>query len=430
MARLFYSLILTLALPFLFIRLLIQSPPSHPYRRRIGERFTVGRWPFKTDRVLGLIWIHAVSVGETAAAAPLIEELLANESDWQILVTSMTPTGSDHVNKLFGNRVLHCYCPYDVPVLMRRFIAYTRPALCVLMETELWPNLIHSCRKQKVPVMLANARMSRESARSYARLGKPVREMLRSIDCIAAQYQPDADRFIELGASSGRVRVAGSLKFSTPVALTPASPISILDSVRASGRRVIIAASTRDKEEEKVLDAFEMVLKSDADILLLLVPRHPQRFQGVAGLCEALGFNLQRRSEADNLSPSTNVLLGDSMGEMGQYFAVSDLAFVGGSLVDTGCQNVLEPAAQGLPIVVGPSQYNFASICTELEKAGALITVQDARGLATTLVSLLHAPERREAMARAGKELVKRNQQALPTHREIILGMLTGQNSV
>ena len=418
MIRHLYSLAMVLAIPLLYLRVLLRSLRAPAYRRRIGERFALGL-PERGAGPDTLIWVHAVSVGETNAAAPLINALLHQEGR-SVLVTTMTPTGSERVRTLYGDRVLHCYSPYDIPFLIDRFIAQLRPDLLILMETELWPNLLHGCHASGVRILLANARLSARSAARYQRFPRTTGSMLACIDCIAAQAEADAQRFIGLGALPERVHVSGSLKFNVarPEGRIELSPT--LDSVKASGRPVIVAASTREREEAKVLHAFRRILTEKPDCLLLLVPRHPERFDEVARLCREEGFVLQRRSANGTLAPATQIMLGDSMGEMDRYYAIAMLAFVGGSLVNTGCQNVLEPATLGLPVLVGPSQYNFAAICAALEEAGALQTVADADALAAAILALLNEPERARRMGAAGKALVAANQQALPAHQRLI----------
>jgi len=421
MIRHLYSFAMVLAIPLLCLRILLRSLRVPAYRHRICERFALGL-PQSDGEQGTLIWVHAVSVGETVASAPLINALLGERQ--RVLVTTMTPTGSERVRALFGDRVLHCYAPYDIPFLIERFIDRLRPGLLILMETELWPNLLHGCHGSGVRVLLANARLSARSAARYQRFPRTTGRMLACIDCIAAQADADAQRFIQLGAEAGRVHVSGSLKFNVALPKGAIELPPVLESVRTSGRPVLIAASTREREEAKVLQSFMQIIAGKSDCVLLLVPRHPERFEEVARLCREQGFTMQRRSANGTLAPETQVFLGDSMGEMDRYYAVATLAFVGGSLVNTGCQNVLEPATRGLPVLAGPSQYNFAAICTALEEAGALKTVADAGELAAAVLELLGEPERAECMGAAGKALVAANQQALPAHRRLITQLL------
>lgn len=436
MSRLAYTLILTLALPLLILRLLWRSLRLPAYRERLGERFAISAPAvaarLRADSRGRLVWIHAVSVGEVAAAEPLVRALLAQYPDLKILLTTMTPTGAQRAAGLLGARLQHCYVPYDLPILLRRFVDALRPDLAVLMETELWPNLIHVCAQRQVPMLLANGRLSAKSAQNYHRIARVARQMLSALDRIAAQSQDDADRFVYLGANEHRVTVTGSLKFtmSDSGEQVPLQPV--FAALQSSDRPIVIAASTREGEEEKVLDAFAGIWQSQPQVVLLLVPRHPQRFEQVARLCLARNLGLQRRSdfragsdgEQAILKNETKVLLGDSMGEMPEYFRCADIAFVGGSLVNTGCQNVLEPAALGIPVLTGPSQFNFAAICRALEAAGALLSVQDETMLSEQCLALLADAPRRRAMGEAGRALVAANQQALPAHLQLVAQLL------
>ncbi|MCG8414824.1 MAG: lipid IV(A) 3-deoxy-D-manno-octulosonic acid transferase [Pseudomonadales bacterium] len=422
MLRQLYSVLLLLAVPFIVLRLYLKSIALPAYRYRIGERFARFDSPVNWPGDKPTIWVHAVSVGEVVAAAPLVKVLQAQGTN--IVLTTTTPTGSDRVQAMFGDSLFHVYVPYDLGFLVRRFIKQLKPSLLIIMETELWPNMLHHSRQQGVKLLLANARLSEKSAAGYRRFAGLTGRMLHALDHIAAQAQSDADRFLALGANADAVSVTGSLKFYVEVGSDGDSPSAIFESVAASNRPVIIAASTREGEEEKVIAAFKKVKEDTRRPLLLLVPRHPERFDKVAKQCVDEGLTLQRRSSDTALELTTDVLLGDSMGELLRYYKLADIAFVGGSLVDTGCQNVLEPAAVGLPILVGPSQFNFATICEQLEAAGALTTVQDANGLAEQLQQLLNDPEKRLAMGTAGSRLVNDNRQALPQLSKIVDDLL------
>ena len=413
MLRLLYSLLVSLLSPAAFARLAVRSIKAPAYRRRWRERLALQRLPEQRDLAAPLIWIHAVSVGETVAATPLVKQLRHDYPSHQILITSTTPTGSARVLELFGDTVLHAYLPYDTVGAMRRFVRKFQPSLLILMETELWPNLIHACSRREVPVVLANARLSARSARGYERFAGLTRPMLRELELVAAQSEEDAQRFIDAGAKAADVRVTLAA--------------GVFDVINDSERLVVIAASTRAGEEEKVLTAFERVLSAHPSALLLLVPRHPERFNEVARLVQARGLSLGRRSENDSLTAEMQVYLGDSMGEMMSYYRLASIAFVGGSLVDTGCQNVLEPAAFGIPVVTGPSQYNFASICRQLEAESALHTVPDEQGLADYLIDLIPDWPRQAEMGRRGKALVERNRQSLPALLSLIEPILAPQ---
>ena len=425
MPRVLYSILFTLLTPLILIRLLVRSFKAPGYRRRIAERFALQWRPAARDLSKPLLWIHAVSVGETVAAAPLVRELRRDYPDHQILITCMTPTGSERVKALFGDTVLHAYLPYDTAWAMKRFVKKYEPALLILMETELWPNLIHYCGKADVPVVLANARLSARSARGYSRFGALTRPMLQQLELVAAQSQEDAERLICAGANPDDVRVTGSLKFIVDV--DKSAPAGVFDAIDASDRVVIIASSTREGEEEKVLTAFKQVLESHPQTVLLLVPRHPERFDAVATLVDRMGLRLGRRSKNDLLTAEMNVYLGDSMGEMMSYYRLASIAFVGGSLVNTGCQNVLEPAAFGIPVVTGPSQFNFATICRQLEAESALRTVADEKELADFLIDLIPDWARQAEMGRRGKALVEDNQDSLPALLSLLEPLLVAR---
>jgi 3-deoxy-D-manno-octulosonic-acid transferase len=419
MPRTLYSFLLSILIPGILLRLLLRSLANPSYRQRISERFALNKAgaATATDKE-PLVMIHAVSVGEVMAVIPLVKELLKKHQP--VLVTTMTPTGSDTVRSQLGSCVQHCYLPYDLPGTMARFLNSVNPSLVVIVETELWPNLIHTSNELNIPVVLANARMSQKSAKGYARLHRLAMPMLRKIDHIAAQSDQDAQRLIGLGADPSKITITGSLKFNQLISDSIETRDSFMQSVLDSARPVIIAASTRDGEEGKVLNAFKRVLLAFPSVLLILVPRHLERFDSVAELVKKNQLGLVRRTQFKLLETSHQVFLGDSMGEMMAYYSLAKIAFVGGSLVDTGCQNVLEPAAIGLPVIVGPSQFNFASICDQLEKAGGLQTVKDEEGLAKAWLDLLEDPQAAKGMGRKGAQLVSENQLALPRLMEII----------
>lgn len=422
MLRHLYSLLLLLAVPFIILRLLIKSSASPAYRQRIPERFGFFTPPSCITDAEQVVWLHAVSVGETVAAAPLVKALLGKKGT-AIVLTTTTPTGADRAKALFGDTVHHLYAPNDLGFVIRGFLKKVKPHLLIIMETELWPNMLHYCQARGVKILLANARMSEKSARGYLRLKNLTATMLQSIDAIAAQSEDDRQRLIDLGAAEAKIQVTGSLKFHVH-ASAESKQDAIFQSVADSGRPVVIAASTRaidkENEEERVLEGWSKLSGEFDKPLLLMVPRHPERFDTVAELSRTMGWSVQRRSKTESLAADTDILLGDSMGELLAYYSLADIAFVGGSLVNTGCQNVLEPAALGVPVIVGPSQFNFATICAQLEDAGALQTVADSDALAQAISSLLANPEKRELMGEAGRNLVAANQQALPRLLAII----------
>ena len=414
MFRFFYSLTFYLAVPLLLLRLLYRSIKAPAYRKRWKERFGYLSTPEQVSGTKKTIWVHGVSVGETLAAVPLVKYLLTTYPDYQIVFTTMTPTGSERAINAFGNKVVHTYMPYDLPGAMGRFLRTINPQMLILLETELWPNSLAQCKKQGVRTLLVNARMSQKSANGYKKIAATTDRMINSIDCIAAQAKADADRFIDLGADPAKVKVTGSLKFDlSPPEINKDSMPRIFQQALDARRPVLIAASTREGEDEKILAAFSQIQSQEPATLLVIVPRHPERFDVVAKLVDEHDLTYVLRSDNAELSDSTQVLVGDSMGEMWQYYSLATIAFVGGSLVNTGCHNVLEPAALGIPVLAGPSQFNFETICNELQEAGAMLTVSDEVELATKVVELLRDNDKRAVMSRSGKQFVINNKGSL-----------------
>jgi len=410
MNRTLYTLLFHLGLPLVFLRLLWRAWRAPAYARRIGERFAVGLPPLRP----GGIWVHAVSVGESIAAAPMIRELMARHPGLPITVTCMTPTGSERIQALFGDRVQHCYLPYDLPWAAARFLDRIRPKLAVVMETELWPNHIHQCARRGIPVVLANARLSERSARGYARFARLTAPMLAELSLIAVQTAAEAERFRRLGARRESVEVTGSIKFDLsidPALLARAT--ALRTQWGAQARPLWIAASTHAGEDEIILDAHRQLLAQHPQALLILVPRHPERFGSVVELCRKAGFATLRRSTDEAVDAGTQVLVGDTMGELLFLYALADIAFVGGSLVPNGGHNLLEPAALGKPVLSGPHLFNFLEISAQLRGAGALREVQDANQLAQGVGELWRDPAAAQRMRDAGLGVLKANQGAL-----------------
>ena len=410
MNRALYSLLFHLLLPIIAGRLVWRAWRAPAYGRRIGERFALGLPAMRKDG----IWVHAVSLGESIAAAPLIRELLVRYPGLPITVTSMTPTGSERIQALFGEQIQHCYLPYDLPWACARFFRHIQPRLALIMETELWPNHIHQCAKRGVPVVLANARLSERSARGYARFAKLTAPMLAELRLIAAQTEAEAERFRQLGARPGCVEVTGSIKFDLSVdAQLQVRASQLRDEWGATQRPVWIAASTHAGEDEIILAAHRQLLASFPQALLILVPRHPERFASVFELCKREGFASVRRSQGEAVTAQTQVLLGDTLGELLFLYALADLAFVGGSLVENGGHNLLEPAALGKPLLSGPHLFNFLEIAAQLRSAGDLLQVQDAAELQEQLQRLFAEPQQAAQMAMAGLAVLRANQGAL-----------------
>lgn len=412
MNRTLYTLLFHLGLPLVAIRLWLRARKAPAYAKRIGERFALNMPAMQP----GGIWVHAVSVGESIAAAPMIRALLQRYPQLPITVTCMTPTGSERIQALFADepRIQHCYLPYDLPWAAARFLDRVQPTLAVIMETELWPNHIHQCAKRGIPVALANARLSARSAKGYARFAKLTRPMLEEMSLIAAQTETEAERFRQLGARPECVQVTGSIKFDLtidPQLLVKAR--ALREQWQALERPVWIAASTHEGEDAIVLAAHRQLLASYPNALLILVPRHPERFNAVFALCQSEGFDTVRRSAATPVSAQTQVLLGDTMGELLFLYALADSAFVGGSLVANGGHNLLEPAALSKPVLSGPHLFNFLEIAALLRDAGALEEVDDAHALAVAVRRLFELPQDARHMGQAGLSVMLANQGAL-----------------
>ena len=425
MNRLTYSLLLYLSSPLILLRLLWRSLRAPAYRQRWRERFGLyrGRSPEVT------VWLHAVSVGEFIAAIPLIRALKDEVPAGQILVTTMTPTGSARVQDTFGAEIQHCYLPYDLPGAVSRFLRHFNPSMAIVMETEIWPNLFHGCGQQHIPLLLANVRLSQRSLEGYQRwAGQLTAEALRHVQWAGVQSEADQKRLVELGAERQKVAVTGSIKFDLTLPQAIQQQGEQLRKTVAGERPVWIAASTREGEEQYVLEAHQQLLQQVPDLLLILVPRHPERFNSVARQVESAGFELVRRSNDPHPAPpplstqtagikgrevTAQVYLGDTMGEMLLLYAAADIAYVGGSLVPTGSHNMLEPAALGKPVLFGPHRFNFAEISQLLMDQGAAQEVTSAAELASAIVNLLQQPEKRRRQGQQGRRVVEQNRGAL-----------------
>ena len=406
----FYTLLFTLALPIILLRLIWQGLRSPAYFKRLHERF--GYVPvLNFDK--SVIWIHAVSVGEVEASRPLIK-LLQNEfPKYQLIMTTMTPTGSERVKLLFSDVVRHSYLPYDVPFAIKRFIAAIHPQFGVIMETEIWPNLISICTKNDIKIILANARISERSIKGYQCISTLTHRTLQSLTLIAAQSEQDRQYFLQLGADSKKVHTIGNLKYEID---WPSSIMKISKQVVSAmwdiSRPVLIAASTHEGEEKIILNALFLIRIKYPDLLLIIAPRNPERFDRVAALSKRMGFKMLRRSEHQYCMNDINVLVVDSMGELPLFYATSDIAFVGGSLFPHGGHNLLEPAALGRAIITGPYYFNFNEITRQFIQAEAAVEVIDIHGLATTVIDLLHNPSNRAAMGRTSLRLIVNSQGA------------------
>lgn len=401
--RLLYSTVWLFALPVLFLYLLWRAVRQPDYLRHWPERLGWGPGRGKRPRIL----VHAVSVGETRAAAPLVQALLARSPEHEVVLSHTTPTGRATGQALFDGRVTQTYLPYDFPPLVWLFLARTRPRLCVVMETEIWPNLFAACARRNIPLLLVNARLSERSARGYRRVARLVRPALAGVRAIAAQTAADAARIAALGGEN--VEVVGNMKFDITV---PGDTAAKADTFRQlfHGRFVWLAASTRDGEEALLLDALASL--DLPDLLLVIVPRHPQRFDDVAGLLRARGMCFARRSAGEGVTAQTRVFLGDSMGELAAYYAAADVAYIGGSLLPFGGQNLIEAAAAGCPVLIGPHTWNFTEAAEQAVARGAAWRVADVAALVDA-VRRLHADAAKRAdMAAAGRAFAAENRGA------------------
>jgi len=396
MSRNVYTFLLYLLLPFTPLKLLWRARKQPEYLEHWQERY--GFYKIKPHKPV--IWLHCVSVGETRAAEPLVKALLAQHPEYLILLTHTTPTGRATSEQLFGGNVSRAYLPYDLPFAVNRFLKHFKPVIGLLMETELWFNLIASCQQHKIPLLLANARLSEKSAQGYLKLGKVARQGLQGLTAIAAQTPQDAARLQNLGANN--VSIIGNIKFDVAPQDNAATKGQALRNVLGKERLVFLAASTRDCEEELILDA---VAEADIpNLLTIIVPRHPQRFDAVAELLKKNTSGFARRSSLGNdtvVNAQTSFVLGDSMGEMFTYYASCDIAFIGGSLLPLGGQNLIEACSMGKPVLIGPHTFNFEQATEMAIAAGAALRVQDSSDLARHLQTLFADAGKQNAMSAA-----------------------------
>jgi len=398
-----YSLALILLSPMTVYHLIWRGFRQHAYLERWGERYA--RYPVPTAAPVR-IWLHAVSVGEVNAAEPLVNALLARDPDSRLLITTITPTGSERVNALWAARVDHVYLPFDLPGAVRRFVHYFRPEVGLIVETELWPNLLFCCRDAGVPTCIVNARLSAGSLHGYRMLGPLVARALRSVCQIAAQSEVDAQRFVMLGAVPERIVVTGNLKYDIQIDPAQVADFARAFRIRIGRRPVWIAASTHLEEEAAVLEMHRKLRKRWPELLLLWAPRHPERFQPVMQAAVLDKWRVATRRLTRWPDHQDAVFVIDTLGELAAFYACADVAFVGGSLAQTGGHNLLEPASVGTPIVSGPHLHNFAEISRHLREAGALQVGADAAAVGTLLEMLLDDADARRQMAQAGRALV------------------------
>jgi 3-deoxy-D-manno-octulosonic-acid transferase len=416
-----YNLVLALFFPVIIFHLVVRGFRNRDYWKRWRERFGF------IDRLAPgkRIWIHAVSVGETRAAALLVPRLQEAYPDHRLLITTMTPTGSAQVRSLFEDAVDHCYLPYDYPGAVSRFLDRTRPDLGIVMETELWPNLFRACGRREMPLLVSNVRMSEKSMNGYLRFARLARSTLECVQSFAVQTPADGERMMKLGAPAPRVHVSGSIKFELAIPASLTESAEVLRRSWGNNRAVWIAASTHEGEDESMLIAYQQLKLDHPELLLVLVPRHPERAASIARLVRRRGLSHILRSEhAGDIASETDVLIGDTLGELLLFMAAADVVFVGGSLVPTGGHNLLEPAALGKPVIVGPHTFNFLEITGMAVSRGAATRIRSSESLAPAVDELLGDAELRFRMGEAGRKMVEENRGALERNLKLIGDLL------
>jgi 3-deoxy-D-manno-octulosonic-acid transferase len=407
--RFFYSCLFYLLIPFILLRLLWRGIKAPAYRSRWRERFALYNQKFPQ----GVIWFHAVSVGEAEALFPLVRQMQKQHPDAKLLITTTTPTGSARVKAVMQETVAHVYLPYDVPDAVNRFMQCFKPKLAVIMETEIWPNLFISCGKNNIPLYIINARLSEKSSRGYQKIPALVRPALAQVSLIATQTQDDASRFIAIGADCEKVLILGNIKFDVEI------PQAIIEQgleIKADlfrDRFVWMIASTHKDEEAMFLEIYKEIKQKIPELLLVLVPRHPERFADVKKLCEQFQLSVVMRASGDRVNTETDVYLVDSMGELKMLYAASDVAFVGGSMVPRGGHNILEAAAVGVPVMFGPYMVNFKEIARGVLSHNAAIQCRNKDELVNSILALYEQPAYRKALAEKGREFVRENQGAI-----------------
>ena len=413
------SAVLYLLLPITVYHLVWRGFRVREYFKRWDERYA----SYPESGGQPRVWLHAVSVGEVNAAAPVVNALRELRPDIRWIITTITPTGSQRVRALWGDAVDHVYLPYDVPGSVNRFLAHFRPSLALILETELWPNMLFGCRDRGIPVYILNARLSARSLKGYRVLKALVSRALRTVTCVAAQSADDAARFIELGARPEQVRALGNLKFE----IHPPDPTAVLEGFHQhvpDTRPVWIAASTHEGEEQAVVDIHRRLLERHPDALLLWAPRHPERFAKVEAVAREQGWRVATRKAQQWPEPGTQVFVLNTLGELMAFYACARVAFVGGSLQPIGGHNLLEPAAMGVAAITGPHLHNFAEISRRMDEAGALRICADAQAVGATVEQLLENDVERERMIEAGRALVANGRGALERTLELITPQL------
>ena len=424
MARFLYSLLISLLSPLFVLRLLVKSVNEPGYRRQWWRRFALGM-PSRVRSGDGLIWVHAVSVGELLAVAPLVERMLQEWPDKAVLITNTTPTGSEQTQKLFGDRVEHTWFPFDTPLVTGAFLRHWSPQLVVMVETEIWPNVMASAREQGIPVALVNARLSARSARGYARLGDFTRETLKGFSLIAAQSKSDDRRFRRIGAEPDAMQVVGSIKFDIDLAARRGQLEVIKRELGSDiqSRPLWAAASTHPGEEQLVIDAYQALRQRGIETRLLLAPRHPNRTADIIKLLEKASLSYQRRSDKTLIIADTDVLIIDTLGELSAFLGLADAAFIGGSLVPRGGHNPIEAAAWGCAVITGPHVINFATIVRDMERGGAIRVVVDQQELADRLASVWEG-ERQDSDAKRAQTFIETRRGATRRQLDLLKALL------
>lgn len=426
MMRALYTLTMYLLTPVILYRLAFRGLRARGYFSRWFERFGF----FPDPGMQGSIWVHAVSVGEVNAAAPLIDALRERYAGHPFVVTTVTPTGSDRVRQIWGDRVFHVYLPYDLPAAIGRFLNRVRPRIAVIMETEIWPNLFLECERRGVPVVVANARLSQQSLDGYGPVRPLARAAIRSATFVAAQSQQDAERFLDLGTRPERLHVVGNVKYDMRVAPDLKRQAAAWREHWGAGRPTWLAASTHEGEEQAIIEAHSHLLRRFPDALLLIAPRHPERFRPMGQLCRSYGFRTATRTEDGVADAQSQCFVIDTLGELVPFCAAADIAFVAGSLEAIGGHNVLEPAALGVPVIVGPHTFNFEEVTDFLLERGAALRVPDADALARELQRLLGDPVLRVAMGEAAICAVEEQRGAVARTLKIIERVVAGEQPI
>lgn len=400
--RIIYTILLFFLTPFILLRLLWRARRVSAYAQRWSERFGFAA----TVQGPMDVWFHAVSLGEVNVIAPLVKALQVDYPEKRILITTGTPTGSLRVKQLFAETVSHTYVPFDYPFAVKRFLKQMRPKVLIIAETEIWPNMYFYCARNKVPIILVNARLSERSARGYQRILPLIRETLSKVTLILAQSAADAARFEHLGTPSSRVKVAGNIKFDFNPGQELVAKANTWMTRWGNHRPVWIAASTHPGEEEMILKAFQEIKRMHSDALLILVPRHPERSPEIMSLIKAMKFQGVLRSVDQEINAAMEVLLVNTLGELMLWYHCAQVAFVGGSLIPQGGHNVLEPAALGLPVLTGPQMFNFMEIYRLLQEAHGIITVRNEQELAQQVAALLNDSALRESFGERARSLM------------------------